>query len=83
MFEGATQLSVAARVLVWALHTCNAQLVTTGAAGREVVVEGIVGVLGRVVASTRREFEAKATERQKVEVAGLPSAVLRLRLEQV
>ena len=74
-------MHVAARVLVWALHTCNPQLV---AAGREVVVEGIVGVLGRVGYSAQQEWErSKEGRPQQVEVCDLPCAELRLRLEGV
>lgn len=84
--NAAKQLSVAAHVLVWALHTGNPQLLAGGGegkAGRDVVVEGTTGVLGDILPDRQREWDHMARQLQEVQVPGLPCAALHLRLEQV
>ena len=75
--EGLEQLTVAAKVLVWALYTSNPQLVGT----RKVEVAGTVAVPGRILPDTRAALKLKAEEAKSLRVQGLPEAALVLRLE--
>lgn len=76
------QMHVAARVLAWALHAWSPQL--AGVAGREVVVEAVVHVAGRIPSKTRSKFEVEAARLRRVAVPGQPcGATLSIVLEEV